>query len=251
MTAYSVVITSCGRFDLLRATLASLLPNLDVRPQKIIIVEDSCDPAVKSVAAEFDGDFEILVNDVKQGQIASIDRAYRAVSTPYIFHCEDDWEFFRTGFITESAALLQHVDKVSMVGLRPREELNPLIRKLPVERTDHVDFFQYDPALHPEYFSYSFNPGLRRLRDYEKFGPFAPLGHEPDISYVFKKAGFRMAGLENPAVRHIGWGRHIQDPYQPKRSKGLVHRLRKSVGKRVKRVARRTTELLRNSDTTS
>ena len=245
MTAYSVVITSCGRFDLLRATLASLLPNLDVRPQKIIIVEDLCDPAVESVAAEFDGDFEILVNDVKLGQIASIDRAYRAVSTPYIFHCEDDWEFFRSGFITESAALLQHVDKVSMVGLRPREELNPLIRKLPAERTDRVDFFQYDPALHPEYFSYSFNPGLRRLRDYEKIGPFAPLGHEPDISYVFKKAGFRMAGLENPAVRHIGWGRHIQDPYQPVRSKRLIARLRKSASKRVKRIKRWTQGQLR------
>lgn len=239
MTAYSVVITSCGRFDLLRATLASLLPNLDVPPQKIIIVEDSCDPAVGAVAAEFDGNFEILVNEVKLGQIASIDRAYSCVSTPYIFHCEDDWEFFRSGFITESAILLQHVDRVSMVGLRPRAELNPLIRKLPMERTENVEFFQYNPALHPEYFSYSFNPGLRRLRDYQKFGPFAPLGHEPDISYAFKKAGFRMAGLENPAVRHIGWGRHIQDPYQPKRASGILARWKKSAAKRIKRVKRR------------
>lgn len=243
MTAYSVVITSCGRFDLLRATLASLLPNLDVPPQKIIIVEDSCDPAVGAVAAEFDGNFEILVNEVKLGQIASIDRAYSCVSTPYIFHCEDDWEFFRSGFITESAILLQHVDRVSMVGLRPRAELNPLIRKLPMERTESVEFFQYNPALHPEYFSYSFNPGLRRLRDYQKFGPFAPLGHEPDISYAFKKAGFRMAGLENPAVRHIGWGRHIQDPYQPKRASGILARWKKSAAKRIKRVKRRVAGL--------
>lgn len=239
MTAYSVVITSCGRFDLLRATLASLLPNLDVRPQKIIIVEDSCDPAVKAVAAEFDGEFEILVNDVKLGQIASIDRAYMSVSTPYIFHCEDDWEFFRSGFIKESTTLLEQVDGVSMVGLRPRDELNPLIRKLPVERSGNVDFFQYDPALHPEYFSYSFNPGLRRLRDYHTFRPFAALGHEPDISYIFKKAGFRMAGLENPAVRHIGWGRHIEDPYQPKRASGILARWRKSAAKRIKRVRRK------------
>ncbi len=48
-----------------------------------------------------------------------------------------------------------------------------------------------------------------------------------------------MAGLENPAVRHIGWDRHIEDPYQPKRSKGLVQRLTKSVGKRIKRVKRK------------
>ena len=239
MTAYSVVITSCGRFDLLRATLASLLPNLDVRPQKIVIVEDSCDPAVKTVAAEFDGDFEILVNEVKLGQIASIDRAYNTISTPYIFHCEDDWEFLRSGFITESAALLHHLDRVSMVGLRPREELNPLIRKLPAERAANVEFFQYDPALHPEYFSYSFNPGLRRLSDYQKIGPFAHLGHEPDISYAFKKAGFRMAGLQHPAVRHIGSGRHVEDPYQPKRASGILARWKKSATKRIKRVRRK------------
>ena len=239
MTAYSVVITSCGRFDLLRATLASLLPNLDVRPQKIVIVEDSCDPAVNTVAAEFDGNFEILVNDVKLGQIASIDRAYKTVSTPYIFHCEDDWEFFRSGFITESVDLLERIPSISMVSLRPREELNPLVRNLPAEQIGGLNFFRYDPSLHPEYFSYSFNPGLRRLQEYEKLGPFAPLGHEPDISYAFKKAGFRMAGLENPAVKHIGWGRHIEDPYQPKRASGVLARWKKSAAKRIKRVKRK------------
>ncbi len=238
MPAYSVVITSCGRFDLLRATLASLLPHLEVPPEKIIVVEDSCDRAVEDVVAEFDGAFEVLVNPSKLGQIASIDRAYQRVETPFIFHCEDDWEFFRGGFITELARLLDAESTVSMIGLRPRAELNPLVRNLPMESTATVQFFRYDPALHPEYFGYSFNPGLRRLADYRKLGPFAPLGHEPDVSYAFKKAGFRMAGLENPAVRHIGWGRHIDDPYQPRRSRTFAQRLRKSIGKRLKRMGR-------------
>ena len=119
MPAYSVVITSCGRFDLLRATIASLLPHLEVRPAKIIIVEDSCDTAVADAVQGFDGEFEILVNPVKLGQIASIDRAYDLIETPYIFHCEDDWEFFRSGFITESAVLLQQINNVSMLASGP------------------------------------------------------------------------------------------------------------------------------------
>jgi hypothetical protein len=238
MTAYSVVITSCGRFDLLRTTLASLLPNLDKPPAKVVIVEDSGDPAVANVAGEFDAAFEILVNQVKLGQIASIDRAYQSIATPYIFHCEDDWEFLRSGFIRESMDLLERIANISVVGLRPRLELNPLVRNLPSERAGGVNFFRYDPALHPEYFSYSFNPGLRRLSDYQKLGPFARLGHEPDVSYAFKKAGFRMAGLEVPAVRHIGWDRHIDDPYQPKRATGMLTRLKKSAAKRIKRVRR-------------
>jgi hypothetical protein len=218
MEEYSVVITSCGRFDLLRATLASLLPNLDRAPEKIVIIEDSSDQSVKNVLSDFETKFEVLINDTKLGQIASIDRAYQTITTPYIFHCEDDWEFFRTGFIAESAALLTLYPDVSMVSLRSRDDLTPLMRGVPKETTGQLEFFFYDPARHPEYFSHSFNPGLRRLSEYKQIGPYAPIGYEPDISYAFKKAGFRMAGLENPAVQHIGWERHVDDPYQPSRS---------------------------------
>ena len=239
MENYSVVITSCGRFDLLRRTLETLLPNLDQAPEKIIIVEDSGDHTVGDVAAAYPGKYEILVNDTKLGQMGSIDRAYGSVTTPFIFHCEDDWEFFRGGFIGESAALLALYPDVSMVGLRARDDLNPLMRNVPKQQAGGIDFFFYDPSKHPEYFSYSFNPGLRRLSDYRRIGPYARLGYEPDISYAFKKAGFRMSGLENPAIRHIGWERHVDDPNQPKRSAGLLSRLQKSTAKRLKRVKRK------------
>lgn len=236
---YSVVITSCGRFDLLRMTLASLLSNLDVEPEKIIVIEDSGDTQIRDVVAEFPGNFDILINKVKLGQIASIDRAYQSVTSPFIFHCEDDWEFLRSGFIEESAVLLEQFADVSMVGLRNRDELNPLMRGVPTEIFGGVRFYFYDPTRHPEYFSYSFNPGLRRTSDYRRLGPFGPIGHEPDISYAFKRAGFRMAALEIPAVRHIGWERHIDDPFQPKRNRTFIQRLSKSFAKRKKRFQRK------------
>lgn len=243
MEAYSVVITSCGRFNLLQETLASLLPRLDIQPEKIIITEDSGDEAVNDVVAAFPGNFEILINQPKLGQIASIDRAYQTISTPYIFHCEDDWEFFRNGFLQESATLLSLYPDVSMVGLRSRDDLNPRMRGVPTENCGEFNFYFYDPSRHPEYFSYCFNPGLRRLEDYKRIGPFARLGHEPDISYAFKKAGFRMAALENPAVRHTGWDCHVDDPHQPKRSRSLGQRLQKSAQKRLKRINRKIADL--------
>lgn len=238
MDAYSVVITSCGRFDLLQATLQSLLPLLDPAPEKFLIIEDSGSHDIHNAIAGFDQSFDVLINEAKIGQMASIDRAYQNVTTPLIFHCEDDWEFFRPGFIAESALLLERFSDVSMVGLRARDDLNPLMRDMPSRQTDGVDFFFYDPSKHPEYFSHSFNPGLRRLADYRRLGPYAQLGYEPDISYAFKKAGFRMAGLENPAVRHIGWDRHVDDPFQPKRSGNPLVKLRKSIRKRIKRFTR-------------
>jgi hypothetical protein len=101
-----------------------------------------------------------------------------------------------------------------------------------------VEYFAMDPKLHPEYFSHSFNPGLRRYADYQRIGPYAPLGEEADVSYAFKMAGFRIANLEVPAVRHIGDGRHIDDPMQGQRASTVAGKLARSVRKRVKRLRR-------------
>ncbi|MBK6807259.1 MAG: hypothetical protein IPG84_21505 [Betaproteobacteria bacterium] len=50
---------------------------------------------------------ELIVNDPPVGQMTSIDRAYALVDTPYVFHCEDDWRFFRSGFVEESRVVLR------------------------------------------------------------------------------------------------------------------------------------------------
>lgn len=242
---YTVVLTSCGRFDLLAETIRSLLAHVDIPPAAFIVVEDTGDAAVQDalapIEAEFGLRFTLLLNRPQLGQMKAIDRAYEAVETPLIFHCEDDWEFFRSGFIDESRAILAAMPDVSMVGLRPRQELNPLVRDLPAERLgpDGPVFFPLDPTLHPEYFSYSFNPGLRRTAEALALMPFAAIGREEDVSYAFKKRGFRIANLEDPAVRHLGDGRHVNDPTSRPKPKTLLQRLRRSAGKRLKRIQRR------------
>jgi hypothetical protein len=181
---------------------------------------------------------DVIVNKPQLGQTASIDKAYAEVTTPYIFHCEDDWEFFRSGFIGESEVILRARPELSLVGLRSRAEQNPRVRNMPVETIGDLKYFVLDPTLHPEYFSYCFNPGLRRTADYLKVGPFAPMGPEDQVSYEFKKAGFAIANLEEPAVRHIGDGRHVHDPTQYKKAKTVFQKLARSVRKRVRRVMR-------------
>jgi hypothetical protein len=235
---YTLVVTSCCRFDLLAKTLSSFYAHVDVAPQELIVVEDSADVTVREVVAGLGVPSQTLVHGARIGQVHAIDHAYAKVKTPLIFHCEDDWLFTRGGFIAESARVLQARREVSMVGLRPRSELNPLIRASPVEWLGELAYFKLDPKLHPEHFSYSFNPGLRRLADYNLLGPYARLGEESDVSYTFKKAGYRIAYLEIPAVTHIGHGRHIDDPNFPRRAHAVIGRLTKSVRKRVKRLRR-------------
>ncbi|MEO0398369.1 MAG: glycosyltransferase family A protein [Pseudomonadota bacterium] len=240
LTPFTIVVTSCGRFDLLERTMRSLYAHLDEAPARTIIVEDSGDDAVSDALSDVGAPHEIefLINRPQLGQMAAIDRAYAMVRTPFIFHCEDDWEFFRTGFIGESRAVLDHHGDVSLVSLRARDALNPLLRDLPDQSDAGLQYFLADPARHPEYFSYTFNPGLRRLADALQIGPFAALGYEPDVSYAFKKAGFREAHLSDPAVRHIGDERHVDDPFAPKRPRSALGRLKRSASKRMKRLAR-------------
>ncbi|MEM6414909.1 MAG: glycosyltransferase [Pseudomonadota bacterium] len=239
---FTLVVTSCGRFDLLTRTLNSLFNHLDEQPVHTIIIDDSGDPQINGVAADLpfaqQGMMDVIVNRPQLGQMASIDRAYASVKTPLIFHCEDDWEFFRKGFLAESRAVLDHHPDVSVVGLRDKKERNPLTRDLPEIKDAGPLYCLADPAQHAEYFSYTFNPGLRRLADALRIGPFAALGYEPDVSYAFKQNGFREAHLARPATRHIGEGRHVDDPYAPKRPKNFFDRLKRSGYKRFKRLKR-------------
>jgi hypothetical protein len=232
---YTIVVTSCGRFDLLRETLASLFKHLERPAKRVLVIEDSGDESVRAALADLGPPIEVIVNNPQLGQMKALDKVYALVDTPYAFHCEVDWEFFRDGFLAESFALLKARPDVSMVALRPRSELNPLVREMPVERLGELEYFTLDPSLHPEYFSYSFNPGLRRVADIRALGSLAAIGHEPDVSYAFKQRGMRMANLQHPAVRHIGDGRHVYDPTQPKKAKTPWAKLKRSIEKRVKR----------------
>jgi Predicted glycosyltransferases len=238
MNEYTIVLTSCGRFDLLKETLNSLFNSLDIPPARTIVIEDSGNPDVEHVVSGLKYPVEIVLNNPQIGQMKAIDKAYALVNTPYIFHCEDDWKFLRGGFIKESITILESCPDASMVCLRPRYELNPLIRNVPQLEISGIRCFAQDPTRHPEYFSHSFNPGLRRLRDYQQLGPYAPKGREEDISYHFKKAGFKIYNLENHAVIHIGNDRHVDDPTQPKRARTFLPKLKRSIMKRIKRIKR-------------
>jgi len=236
---YTVVVTSCGRFDLLRRTLQTLRDTADIAPEGWIITEDSGDDAARAVATDLGlQNAEVIVNRPALGQMRSIDLAYSKVQTPYVFHCEDDWAFTRSGYIGESYRVLTAAPHVSIVCLRPRSEENKLVRDAPGTTIAGVEVYLLDPKLHPEYFSYAFNPGLRRMADYQRIGPFTPLGHEPEVSYAFKRAGFQIANLEHPAATHIGDGRHVEDPTMPKRARDPIAKLRRSISKRWKRLKR-------------
>lgn len=214
---YAIVLTSCARFDLLRRSVESLLRFADVRPRQFIVVEDSGDEKVRDALAGLEYPFEFIIRPpgvVKnaywgQGharQAAAIDVGYARVKTPLVFHMQDDWLFFRTGFIRESFMILQKYPKVSTVGLRGRRDLSGY-KNFPYEEEDGVMYHIVDPQKCDTSLGIDFNPGLRRMADYRIVAPIAEIGKEQLLGEIFLSLGFYEAALEIPAVVHLGWER--------------------------------------------
>ena len=226
----SFVLTSCGRFDLLRRTLASFLEHNDTKIEKYIIVEDSGDDSVRDVLAEFrDVEFDLIVNQNKRGQLWSIDLAYERVRTPYIFHCEDDWLFTKSGFMEPSLTLLEDFPDVVQVLVRDLTDEKHGVRG-ELQTHKGVSFYAPMPADHPNVRCYSFNPGLRRLSDYKKIGWFRLILNEKNISDLARQMGYWQVRLENGGVQHIGYRRHAPDPIVPRLR--TLERLKRSILKR-------------------
>lgn len=236
---YDLIVTSCRRFDLLKQTLKSFKEFADIPPRTVIVIEDSELEDVKAVTLAIFPDAIVINNNPQIGQMASIDKAYSFASSDYIFHCEDDWEFFRSHFIAESKKILDYLPEASMVSLRPRSELNPKVKHQPMQSIEGLDYFVADPKSHPEYFGYSFNPGLRRLEDFKKTPAINSFKSEADVSLNFKQRGFYLAYLENAAVQHIGDERHVEDPTRPPKAKTFLQRMKRSINKRMARLKRK------------
>ncbi len=219
----TLAITSCGRMDLLERTLRSFFKFNTYPISKTIIVDDSGGKFDSDrIATLIPGDFQFLINDVNIGQTRSIDRLYSQINTNYIFHCEDDWEFYAPGFIEESLSILDSNPNILTVWIRAHDDTNghPLTECLPINGGLYNKFLVKDYM--NAWSGFTLNPGLRRLSDYLKLAPFSELtiltplknktvASEGDLSIHYKNLGFS-AVISNKVdgyVRHIGYANHI------------------------------------------
>ncbi|MDP2242729.1 glycosyltransferase family 2 protein [Pseudomonas sp.] len=219
----TLVLTSCGRLDLLQKTLESFDRYNTAPIREVLITEDSGNEGVHQAIPHSWRPFtRVFINRPQLGQIASIDMAYAEVRTSLIFHCEDDWEFYRPGFIEDSLAILEAVPTVLQVWLRsyahdirihsPYHHLGP--RRM-------IAGVACYPLLSdkPDWQGFSFNPGLRRLADYQRLAPYAEKGGEKRLSIDYAELGLTAMVLEGDAVLHTGFEAHVVVPKERSRKK--------------------------------
>jgi hypothetical protein len=222
----TICLTSCGRFDLLEQSVKSLTEFWDgPNPTAFFINEDSgfqlpkiISNYIKSIWPDCDyKEFAGLKN-----QIAAIDRMYKEVKTPYVFHTECDWQFYKTEFMEKSMDILENDPMIMQVWIRAQSDRNghPVVG-VPRMTPDRTRYQMMSSDYRGQWSGHSFNPGLRRLSDYKNLFPNGyagvttfnikePWTSEMQVGQVYKKAGFKAATLMNGYVKHIGVnGRHI------------------------------------------
>jgi Glycosyl transferase family 2 len=207
----TLVITSCGRFDLLQRSLDSFFKFNTYPLAEVILKEDSDQPVPKELT-KYHEFLTVVDDEAGEGQVRSIDRAYDLVSTPYVFHMEDDWEFYRAGFIEESLAILEAEPQCINVWLR--------------ERTDTNGHPVYEDRMSTDWrgwHGFTWNPTLKRMTDYHAVGsyesvvaacpeylpPDKPWLKEAVVGTEYWRRGFYARITPRGYVRHIGENRRV------------------------------------------
>eukprot|EP01084_Bolivina_argentea_P045559 83872_1 len=144
----TLIINSCGRLDLLNQTINSFkkyYPHKKYPLFEKIIVDDCRN---KTIAHElinnFYPEFQIILtgnNDFENDYTHrderitfAMDKIYNQVTTPWIYHIEDDWIFSRKGFIDESFDIFETgISSKYQSGLNWTNKIgiNGLVNKFP------------------------------------------------------------------------------------------------------------------------
>ena len=180
----TLFITSCGRPKLLKTTLLSFVKYNTYHIKQVILCEDSGIQGIVDFAKDIlPYPIEFCYNKERIGQMKTIEKYIKLVETPYIFHLEDDYEFFDYGFIELSFKILDSDNKISQVLLEDEQHDyykvdigNPLCYKIltndPAMKNSNygdgaLNVFSWRPSLKKRillYYAFHMNRGTMNIQ---------------------------------------------------------------------------------------
>jgi hypothetical protein len=217
----TICLTSCGRFDLLEKTISSLVTYWDGPPPAAFLIHEDSGLIPTELGIELNRflkrhwqiEAEWSMSN-RAGQVHAIDVLYQKVETPYIFHCEDDWEFYQEGFISDSKAVLEAEPKCAVVWIKhPSDRSGHTIMKdIKLTKTG-VRYQQLAHRYRGDWHGMTWSPGLRRLSDYMIAGEFSKFctwrsnDHiiaEKDYNKRYYDLGYSGFTLCRGFIKHLG-----------------------------------------------
>lgn len=241
MSDVTFFMTSCKRHDLLKICLESFEKYNTYPIERGIIIEDSpvdiswAKDILKSIP-----NLEIINTGGRKGQIRNIDQCYATINTPYVFHCEDDIEFTRSGFIEASKTVMEARPTCINVWLmgyeKEWEDPSKGHDQLPPDYREHdvngVKCYNMNNITRGEWgLGFTFQPSLHRMEDWTKivnyksllkhYAPWANLFDggqtERNIARYYVEAGYHTMMLAGPDdlngyYQGLGHSRHVPLP---------------------------------------
>lgn len=225
-TKVSVILTSCGRPDLLEKTLRSFF-EFNTYPIDTLFIHEDLNIS-DEYANGFQARIKILIPPTvslsftygKIGQIKALDAMMQKATGEYVFGCEDDFEFYAHGFIEKSIEILESNPKVINVWLRSVNDTNGHPVERPVFWSGSTSFSYLAPVYRGIWHGFTFNPGVRRKSDYNKLGSYSaiatfnpkhPAQSEAIIGKWYFRQSYRAVIIDGQGfVKHIGDNRGIR-----------------------------------------
>jgi hypothetical protein len=213
----TLFITSCGRPELLKRTLESFV-NFNTYPIKeVILCEDS---GIANIAdfAKYILPYPIIFcyNKTRLGQMKTIEKYTQLIKTQYVFHLEDDYEFFDIGFIELSFKIMDSDHKISQVLLEdeqhtyPKVDIgNPLCYKVITYDPNVYDYKCIDGPLT----IFSWRPSLKRIEIQKLRMPYELWDDEYTIQLLINKLGYYSVITNNIKDGKKGFCTHIGKDY--------------------------------------
>ncbi len=224
----TIVITSCGRYHLLKKTIWYLAQSLDLSLYEKIMTEDS--PNEKHIAKIQEANknwflqwWKILYTwgswytEPFQCHKAALDTLYNEITTEYTFHCEDDWHFKKTEFdyIQLSKNILLKNPNIGIVMMTDFFSLNERNIWLSREKIQKQYFDNSNPSMFfwhkfvkmkdydKESICYSLNPWLRRTQETKE--ALTHLGNKVDeyiLGKIYKQKQLQTVNFYYPICKH-------------------------------------------------
>jgi hypothetical protein len=220
----TLFITSCGRKNLLKKTLESFVKFNTYPIKEVILCEDSGLLGIVDFAKDI-LPYPVIFcyNKERIGQMKTIEKYTALIKTPYVFHLEDDYEFFDYGFIELSFKILDSDKNITQVLLEDEQHNypvidigNPLCYKLMTSHACDKNNNNGDGPLT----CFSWRPSLKRTEIQKLRMPYELWDDEYTIQLKINKLGMYSVITKNVKdgkkgfCTHIGLNEHVPNNYQ-------------------------------------
>ena len=223
----SLCLTAGGRPDLLDRTLTTLLSHNKIFFSDFLITNDAGDEETNRIVLKHLPDAKLICHPKQHGHHASIDEMYDQVLTPYIFHCEDDWEFDPIAFVPRCLEILTRDDILSQVAVRQSscfDRSKVVFENQIVVETAALSYLKYKRLLQKDWGHFTFNPSLLRKELWVRVGPFKKYFNERDINDKVRSLGLTTGRVVPGVCWHIGDERHIKDTVRKRDTRAKLRR---------------------------